>query len=125
MTAVALGAKIIEKHFTLNKKNAGPDHKFALDPLELKIMIESIRTAEKELGIKNKKVYKSEKELRVFAKRALQATKNIKKGEIFEEGKNFAILRPGMQKKGLDPRFIDKINGKIAKKNIKKGKGII
>ena len=124
LTALGLGATIIEKHFTLNKKLKGPDHFFALNPIELKQMIESIRKSESSRGNKNKKVIPEEKELRQFAVRAVQATKNIKKGELLQMGKNIDILRPGNQKRGEEPRFWKKIEGKIAKKEISEGVGI-
>lgn len=125
ITAIALGAKIIEKHFTLDKKRKGPDHKFSLNPEEFKIMIESIRNVEKSLGSEKKRVYKIENELRLFAKRKLHATKQIEIGDYFSEGVNFDILRSGIQKPGLNPRFIDKINGKKSKKRFKIGEGIV
>ncbi len=124
LTALSLGATIIEKHFTLDKSLNGPDHYFALNPKELKLMIDSIRKSEDSKGDKNKKILLEEKELRQFAVRAIQATKNIKKGERFQMGKNMDVLRPGSQKRGEDPRFWKKIEGKIAKKTISKGAGI-
>ena len=77
-SAVALGATIIEKHFTLDKNLPGPDHKFALTPPELKKMIQSIRDVEKALGDGKKRVLDVENELRNFAVRRIQAIKNIK-----------------------------------------------
>lgn len=124
LSALNLGATIIEKHFTLDKSLIGPDHFFALNPKELKLMIDSIRKSESSRGNKNKKILSEEKELRQFAVRAIQATKNIKKGELLHMGKNMDILRPGNQKRGEEPRFWRKIEGKIAKKEISKGVGI-
>jgi len=124
LSALSLGATIIEKHFTLDKSLTGPDHYFALNPKELKLMIDSIRKSEVSRGDKNKKILLEEKELRQFAVRAIQATKNIKKGERLQIGKNMDVLRPGSQKRGEDPRFWKKIEGKIAKKSINKGTGI-
>ena len=124
LTAVGLGARIIEKHFTLDKNLSGPDHKFALNPLELKKMVHSIRLAEKTFGDGKKKVLTVEKELRNFATRRIQAIKNIKKGERFVEGQNIEVLRPGKKMKGAEARFLIKINGKKSKRSIKTGQGV-
>jgi N,N'-diacetyllegionaminate synthase len=124
LMSIGLGGKFIEKHFTLNKKLKGPDHYFALEPNELKMMIKTIRNGEKTKGDKNKKILKEEKELKKFATRSIQAIKNIKKGDILKEGINFEILRPGKRVRGLDARFLEKVNGKKAVKNISKGNGI-
>ena len=124
LIAIGLGAKIIEKHFTINKKFKGPDHKFALEPKELKMMIQQIRQAEKTWGTGEKRVLKEEKELREFAVRSIQAIKEIKKGEKFQESKNIEILRSGNKTRGMDARYLMKINGKISNRNIKSGEGI-
>jgi len=124
VTAVALGATIIEKHFTLNKNLPGPDHSFALTPEQLKIMVTSIRECVLSLGTGNKIVQKEEQELRRFAQRSIQAIKPIKKGQIFREGVNIDILRPGKQKQGLHPKFLPQIINKKAKRNIQSGQGI-
>ena len=124
LIAIGLDVKIIEKHFTLNKNLKGPDHQFALDPKELKLMISSIRIAEKMLGTNKKMIMKEEYELKKFAKRSIQAIQDISKGEILIEDKNFAILRPGNQKRGAEPRFLNKVHGKFAKRRIRNGTGI-
>jgi N-acetylneuraminate synthase len=124
ITAVGLGARIIEKHFTLDKSLPGPDHKFALTPVELKKMIETIRLAEKTLGDSKKQVLKVEVELRDFAVRRIQAIKDIKKGEKLVEGQNIDVLRPGNRTKGADARFLTKISGKKAARTIKIGEGV-
>jgi N-acetylneuraminate synthase len=122
--AVGLGATIIEKHFTLDRSLPGPDHPFALNPSELELMISSIRAAEKAKGSGKKEILKEEQELRRFATRALQAISDIKKDEVLKEGVNFAILRPGNRIRGMEPRFLNLVNGKKATKDIKKGDGI-
>jgi N,N'-diacetyllegionaminate synthase len=122
--AVSFGATIIEKHFTLNKKLPGPDHKFALEPKELEKMIKYIRMAEKTKGIENKVILPIEEELRNFAVRSIQAINDISEGEILIEDKNFSILRSGNQKRGAEPRFFENMIGKKTKKTIKKGEGI-
>lgn len=125
LVAVGAGATIIEKHFTLDRNLPGPDHPFALIPSELKLMVDSIRMAEQSKGDGIKKILKEEQELRRFATRSIQATKNTNKDEVFKEGYNFDILRPGNQKRGAEARFITKIQGKKACRKIKAGQGIL
>lgn len=122
--AVGLGATIIEKHFTLDRNLPGPDHPFALIPSELELMIKFIRDAESAKGSGKKEILKEESELRRFATRSIQAIKDISKGEILQEGVNFEILRPGNRTRGVEPRFLDMVNGKKAVKEIKRGDGI-
>ena len=124
LISIGLGAKIIEKHFTLNKKFKGPDHSFALEPNELTKMISSIRISENMLGHNTKKVFPNEKELQKFAKRSIQAIKTIDPGEKFIEDENFSVLRPGNQKRGAEARFLKQINGKKSKRKIYSGQGI-
>lgn len=123
--AVGLGATIIEKHFTIDKNLAGPDHAFALTPNELELMIESVRKAELTKGNGIKEILDVEMELRQFATRSLQAIKKINKGDLLKEGKNFQVLRSGNRIKGLSPRFLSQINGKKSLKDIEIGDGII
>lgn len=122
--AIGLGATIIEKHFTLDRNLPGPDHTFALIPSELELMIKSIRNAEKAIGNGKKEILLEELELRRFATRAIQATKNISKGEILQEGINFDVLRPGKRARGMEARFVESVNGKRATKDIAMGDGI-
>ena len=124
LVAIGYGAKVIEKHFTLNKNFAGPDHSFALNPEELKTMIEFVRKADESKGIGKKEILSVEKELSIFAKRSLQATTKINKGDKLELGVNFEILRPGKRSRGIDPRFISKVNGKKSNSIILNGNGI-
>jgi len=125
VAAVALGATIIEKHFTLDNKLPGPDHSFAITSEELKKMVEAIRNCEDSLGSEDKFVQKDEEELRNFAQRGIQAKRNISKGESLEIGKNIDILRSGIQNKGLHPKFLNDIDGKKASRDIPVGDGII
>jgi len=122
--AIGFGATIIEKHFTLDRSLPGPDHPFALIPSELELMIKAIRNAEQARGSGKKDILKEEIELRRFATRSIQATRDISKGEVFQEGINFDVLRPGNRIRGMEPRFLEDINGKRAVKDIKKGDGI-
>jgi N-acetylneuraminate synthase len=125
LIAIGLGATIIEKHFTLNRNLPGPDHRFALMPTELELMIKSIRSADLAKGNGEKIILPDELELRQFATRSIQAIKDISKDEILQEGINFDILRPGNQIRGIDARFLDQINKKRSTNDIKKGEGII
>jgi N,N'-diacetyllegionaminate synthase len=125
LVAVGLGATIIEKHFTLDRNLPGPDHSFALIPSELELMIKSIRQAELAKGSGKKEILKDELELRRYATRSIQAIKNIEKGEVFREGVNFEILRPGNQRRGAEARFLKKIDGKKSLRNIETGEGIM
>ena len=124
VTAVALGASVIEKHFTLHNKLPGPDHSFALEPEELKTMVKSIRNCEDALGSGEKIVQKEEEELRDYAQRAIQATRSIRKGDILKEDYNIGILRPGKQSKGLHPKMLEYVEGHKAARNIELGHGI-
>lgn len=125
ITAVSLGGRIIEKHFTLNNNLPGPDHSFALTPIELKNMVEAIRGCELVLGSNEKTILQEEFELREFAHRGIQAIKEIKENDIFKEGENVDILRPGKQKQGIHPKYLEQLSGKKSKRNISQGEGII
>jgi len=118
--AVALGASIIEKHFTTNNNLPGPDHIFAVLPFELADMVQQIRMLELALGTRNKNIQKEEKELYSFCRRALYAKKDIKKGEVFSR-QNIIVLRPGKNKKGLLAQNWDKVIGRQASKDIESG----
>ncbi len=122
--SVALGAKVIEKHFTLDNHLPGPDNAFAVTPSELKELVQAVRRTELMLGSPIKIIDPSEEELRSFARRGIQALKEIKKGDSFHEGQNIAILRPGRQPLGLHPRYIVDIEGKRATRSIATGRGI-
>ena len=122
--AVGLVSTFIEKHFTLNKNLPGPDHSFALEPNDLELMIKAIRGADLAKGSDKKEILEDEQELHRFATRSIQTIKPIKKGDIFREGVNFEILRPGEQIRGLDARFLVKIEGKKSLSNIDLGDGI-
>lgn len=120
MAAVALGADCIEKHFTLSNRLPGPDHQFALEPQELKWMVQKIRNVEKALGVKQKKMLQVEKELHAFARRSVFAINPILPGEILSLA-NTAILRNGKQSSGLRPDQYHQILGKKAKRTIEAG----
>jgi pseudaminic acid synthase len=116
VAAVALGATVIEKHFTLSRKDETVDSFFSMEPSELKELEKSIRVAEKALGTVQYGFTKEEKRNRVF-RRSLFAVKDIKAGQIFSS-ENIRSIRPGF---GLGPGYLEIFLGKPAKKDIKKG----
>ena len=114
IAAVALGAEVIEKHFTLDRNLPGPDHKGSLEPEELIAMVTAIRNIEKAIsgsGIKEESP--SEKKNKPIARKSIIASQNIKKGEFFSE-ENLSIKRPGI---GLNPMRWDEILGQKAIKD--------
>ena len=113
IAAVALGAEIIEKHFTLDKSMEGPDHKASLDPMELAEMVKAIRNIEKAMGNGVKKANKSEKEIEKVIKKKIVASKNISKGEIFSN-LNITVKRSDI---GLSAEFWDLIQGRESNLN--------
>jgi sialic acid synthase SpsE len=118
--AVSMGASIIEKHITLDQSYFGPDHPFALEPLELKQFVKTIRDSELILGSSIKRTRESEEENHMIGRRSIIAASDIKKGEVITAGK-LVIKRPGL---GLHPIYLDLIIGKKAKVNIAKDKWI-
>lgn len=105
IAAVALGATIIEKHFTTNKNLPGPDHKTSLEPSELKAMISAIRNIESALGDGNKKLTLSESNNIIAVRKSIVAKTAIKKGELFT-AENITTKRPGS---GISPMLWDQI----------------
>ncbi len=112
--AVALGAKVIEKHITLDRNMLGPDHKASIEPNELKEMVKLIRDTEMMLGSNEKKPTKSELNVASVARKSLVSTRGIKKGEIIIK-EMLTYKRPGT---GIPPYEINKVIGKKAKKDI-------
>ena len=113
IAAVALGAKIIEKHFTIDRNLPGPDHKASLEPYELKAMVSAIRHIERALGDGIKRVSDSEKANISVARKSIVAACSIKKGELLTV-ENLTVKRPGT---GLSPMLWDKVVGTIAIKD--------
>lgn len=111
IAAVALGATVIEKHFTLDRTMEGPDHKASLEPEELKAMVKAIRNIELALGNEEKNVTESERKNIAIARKSIVAAKTIKKGDTFTE-ENLTVKRPG---NGISPMSWDEVIGKIAK----------
>jgi len=117
ITAIALGASVIEKHFTFSNELPGPDHRFAVEPDELKAMITRIREAEAALGTGEKVPMPVEDELRRFARRSIFATRAIRKGDVFS-AENVAVLRCGKAGSGLPPSAWDALLGKRAAREL-------
>ncbi|SHG22811.1 N-acetylneuraminate synthase [Dysgonomonas macrotermitis] len=113
IAAVALGAKIIEKHFTLDRTMEGPDHKASVEPSELKQMVNSIRNIEEALGSSEKVASASELKNIAVARKSIVALAKIKKGEVFTED-NLAVKRPG---NGISPMKWEEIIGRKAIKD--------
>ena len=113
IAAVAMGASVIEKHFTLDKNMEGPDHKASLEPDELKAMVHAIRNIEKALGSGIKKPSTSELKNKPIARKSIVASRDIKKGEAFTE-KNITVKRPGS---GISPMRWDEVMSKRASKD--------
>ena len=113
VSAVALGAVMIEKHFTLDRNLLGPDHKASLEPDELKSMVQAIRNIEKALGTGIKKPTQSEIKNKPIARKSIVAACRIRKGEIFTE-KNITVKRPGT---GISPMRWDKMLGRLANRD--------
>lgn len=116
IAAVSLGAKVIEKHFTIDKNLPGPDHKASLAPEELKQMVRSIRNIEKALGNGIKEPTASEKKNISIARKSLVATKTIESGEVFSN-LNLGVKRPGL---GLSPMLYYDVLGKVSKRKFEK-----
>ena len=113
IAAVAMGATVIEKHFTLDKTMEGPDHKASLEPEELKAMVQGIRNIEKALGSSVKKPSPSEKPNMAIGRKSIIAIESIKVGEPFTVD-NIAIKRPGT---GISPMRWDEVLGTVSTQN--------
>lgn len=111
--AVALGASIIEKHFTLDRKLPGPDHKASLEPQELQAMVKAIRNIEIALGDGIKRPSKNEQKNLQVARKSLVALTDIKKGDTFSEY-NLTVKRPGL---GISPMRWNEVIGQVAQKD--------
>jgi sialic acid synthase SpsE len=114
IAAVAKGAKVIEKHYTLDRKMKGPDHGFAVEPKELRQMVQNIKDIEKALGTGKKKLSKKEKEMYEKGRRSIIAKVKISKGDKITKDM-ITIKRPSY---GIKPKYIKEVIGKTAKKKI-------
>jgi len=115
IAAVAMGAKVIEKHFTLDKMMDGPDHRASLEPDELREMVKAIRNIEMALGDGLKRPSASEEKNISIVRKSIVASKEIKKGELLSED-NLTVKRPGI---GVNPMRWNETLGQVAQKNFK------
>jgi N,N'-diacetyllegionaminate synthase len=113
VAAVAMGASVIEKHFTLDKTMDGPDHQASLEPKELQAMVEAIRNIEKAIGNGEKRPSSSEEKNLPIARRSIVASVQILKGDVFTE-RNLTAKRPGI---GISPSYWDDVIGKTASRD--------
>jgi len=116
IAAVALGARIIEKHFILDRSAGGPDASFSMNVEEFSDMVKAVRDAEKSLGKVDYSLSEKQIQSRAFA-RSLYVVKDIKAGEVFTE-ENVRSIRPGY---GMHPKYLKEVIGKVAKKDLRKG----
>jgi pseudaminic acid synthase len=116
VTAAALGACIIEKHFTLSRADGGPDAAFSLEPSEFKILVDAVRVAEKALGCVNYDVTASEAASRTF-RRSLYVVKNMTQGQLYSH-ENVRSIRPAH---GLAPKYLPTVIGRVATRTIVAG----
>ena len=119
--AVALGASIIEKHFTLDKSAKGPDHASSIEPNELKELVIGANEIYNSKKIKVKKILKEEKQIISWARESVVSVQNIKKGEKFNE-KNISTKRPNAKNGEIESKYFYKVLGKRSKKDVKKNK---
>ena len=116
LAAVAMGASIIEKHFTLDKDLPGPDHRASLGPQELKALVKAIRNIEKALGNGEKTPTRSEMDTKLIARKSIVAAIEIKKGDVLNEH-NLTVKRPG---NGISPMKWKEVAGKKAVRDFEK-----
>ena len=120
LASVVLGGRVIEKHFTLNRKDKGPDHPHSMEPAEFKFMVDSVREVERAMGSTCKEVVAEEGETVFVQRRCLYATKDFPVGHIIAT-EDIDVLRPAL---GIPPKFKNTIVGKEVRKAIKKGEPI-
>jgi pseudaminic acid synthase len=116
VVSVALGAKIIEKHITLDRSYGGPDAPFSLEPEEFRGMVAAVRDAEKAIGKVTYELNEKQKRSKALG-RSIFVVEDMKEGEIFTE-ENIRVIRPGQ---GMEPKYYESVLGKKARMNIKKG----
>lgn len=117
LASTVIGSRVIEKHFTLNKTDKGPDHPHSMEPEEFKFMVDSIREVERAMGSTVKEVQKEEGETVFVQRRCLYAKCNLKKGHVITES-DLNVLRPAL---GIAPKFKNNIIGKTVNKDIPAG----
>lgn len=117
LASTVIGGRVIEKHFTLNKKDQGPDHPHSMEPNEFKFMVDSVREVERAMGSTRKEVVAEEGETVYVQRRCLYAKNDLKKGQVVAE-EDIDVLRPAL---GIPPKFKSIIIGKTCKEDIEKG----
>ena len=117
LASVVIGGRVIEKHFTLNKTDKGPDHPHSMEPQEFRFMVDSIREVERAMGSTRKEVVAEEGETVYVQRRCLYAKQDLKKGHIMTS-EDIDILRPAL---GIPPKFKPMIIGKECKEDIVNG----
>lgn len=115
IAAVALGACVVEKHFTLDKTLEGPDHKASLNPEEFKSMVSAIRHVEVAMGDGIRKFSENENEIKKVARKSIVLNDDIKKGTVLKK-EILSVKRPGT---GIEPKYLNKLIGKTVNKNLK------
>lgn len=114
LASVVLGGRVIEKHFTLNKKDKGPDHPHSMEPDEFRFMVDSIREVERAMGSTRKEVVEEEGETVFVQRRCLYAKHALKAGEVITE-EDLDVLRPAL---GIPPKYKETIIGKVINRDI-------
>lgn len=114
IAAVALGACVVEKHFTLDKTLEGPDHKASLNPEEFKAMVDAIRNVELAMGDGIRKFSENERDIKKVARKSIILNKDIKKGTVLKKDM-LSIKRPGT---GIEPKYLNEVIGKVANKDL-------
>ncbi len=117
LASVVLGGRVVEKHFTLNKQDKGPDHPHSMEPQEFKFMVESIREVERAMGSTCKEVVEEESETVFVQRRCLYAKRDLSEGDILSED-DIDVLRPAL---GIPPKYKNTVIGKRVRKNIPAG----
>lgn len=121
--AVALGASVVEKHFTLDRSMEGPDHEFALEPDGLNRMVAAIRDTEAALGSGEKRVLDAENELYEKARRGIHVVRDVSAGERLTDD-DLRVLRPGERTTGLHPKHYDEVVGRTTARAVSAGEGL-
>lgn len=117
LASVVLGGRVIEKHFTLNKTDKGPDHPHSMEPHEFKFMVDSIREVERAMGSTRKEVVAEEGETVFVQRRCLYAKRDLKKGDVLTE-EDIDVLRPAL---GIPPKYKNTIIGKAVTSDVPAG----
>lgn len=121
--SAAVGANLLEKHYTLDRRQDGPDHSFAVEPEELGRMVHGVRSVESAMGTSEKFVSPVEYEMRSFAQRSIFVNADLEAGSTISRT-NIAILRPGKLAAGISPKYYDRVIGAQLVKSVKRGSAL-